>query len=485
MFVNVGINKNRDGFTMIEVIVTLVILAVLAAFAIPTYLGFVKDSQAKECAAYTAMLTRDCQQAQKELTDSPTRRVLINETQRNKIFYEAIFDEFNVDLQSGSASDIKIIEKDGKKMVAGICQDGGNYYTQTDNGNINVYCDKHDGMIPDINPDVVEGNNVTINYLAAAGGSVSTNSETIDASALSVSGSTASANAGYTFVNWTKNGAIVSTEATFKPSKNAEKYESATYTANFSENKVTITYRAEPDDRGSVSPDSEEIKELAGTVVMAVGSTATPAAGNKFSNWVDSSGAIVGSEMTFYPQPVNGVYSQATYTARFIAIGNVGTIGDVNSYFWNAYQNWDPMWYLSWDPVTWNFTWWRARTEIGVVYSYINWPILWGWMAEAGTYVSVGKLDQGFSGWYESTDNFYRALSPEEKKKFIKITDSTPLYKAGNVASSAWLVAPPTFGNLYEYGNAVYIWTSENASITPPTDPTASGSNNYWVRIVK
>lgn len=480
MFVKVGVDKNRDGFTMIEVIVTLVILAVLAAFAIPTYLGFVKDSQAKECAAYTAMLTRDCQQAQKDLTDSPTRRVLINETQRNEIFYEAIFDEFNVDLQSGPVTNIKIIEKDGKKMVAGICQDGGNYYTQTDNGNINVYCDKHDGMIPDINPDVVEGNNVTINYMAAAGGTVSPTSEEIKALAEpgdQAVGSTATANTGYTFANWTKNGTVVSTSPTFKPEPNAGKFEAATYTANFSENKVTITYVA--GSGGTVSLASEDIEALTGT---AVGSTATPGGKYKFSNWVDSSENIVETSMTFYPQPVNGAYSQATYTARFTLIGDVGTIGDVNSYFWNAYQNWDPMWYLSWDPVTWNFTWWRARTEIGVVYSYINWPILWGWMAEAGTYVSVGKLDQGFSGWYESTDNFYRALSPEEKKKFIKITDSTPLYKAGNVADSAWLVAPPTFGNLYEYGNAVYIWTSENASITPPTDPTASSS---WVKIVK
>lgn len=472
---------SSHGFTMIEVIVVLVILAIIAAFAIPTYLGFVKDSQAKECAAYTAMLTRDCQQAQKNLTDSPTRIVKINETLRNQIFFQAIFDEFNVDLNSGGTPDIKVIDKDGKKMVAGICQDGGNYYAQIDNGNINVYCDKHDGLIADVNPDVIAvGSNVTISYISADGGTVSKTSETVDASAPSVSGSTASANAGYTFANWTRNSTVVSTSPTFIPTKNAGKFEAATYTANFSENKVTITYVA--GSGGTVSPTSEDIKALTG---MAVGSTATPAAGNKFSNWVDSSGAIVGSEMTFYPQPVNGAYSQATYRARFTLIGNVGTIGDVNSYFWNAYQNWDPMWYLSWDPVTWNFTWWNARTEIGVVYSYINWSILWGWMEESGTYVSVGNLDQDFYSWYASTDNFYSALSPEDQKKFIKITDSTYLYKADNVADSTWLVAPPAFGNLYEYGNAVYIWTSENASITPPTDPTASGSNNYWVRIVK
>lgn len=480
MFAKVGVDQNRDGFTMIEVIVTLVILAVLAAFAIPTYMGLVKDSQAKECAAYTAMLTRDCQQIQKELTDSPTRRVLINETQRNEIFYQAIFDEFNVDLQSGPASDIKIIEKDGKKMVAGICQDAGNYYTQMDNGNINVYCDKHDGMIPDINPDVAGGNNVTINYQATVGGGVSVKNETVDASTGTPGGSTAVANSGYNFVNWTRNGVEVSTSLTFKPIPNAGKFESATYTANFSESEVTITYDA--DIGGTVSPGSESIKALTGT---AVGSTATSVAGYKFLNWVDSAGNIVGTSMTLYPPKVNGTYNQATYTAKFIAVGNVGTVGDVHTYLGSAYSNWRPIWDLSWDPATWSFTWWNARTQKGVVYSYTNWLIEWGWMEESGTYVSVGNLDQNFSGWFASTDNFYRALSPEEQKKFIKITDSTPLYKAGNINGTDWLVSPPTFSNLYEYGDSVYIWTSENPSITPPTNPTVAVTNNFWVKIIK
>lgn len=141
---------HKNGFTMVEVIVVLVILAIIAAFSIPTYLGFVKDSQAKECAAYMAMLTRDCQQAQKDLTDSPTRIVKIDETLRNKIFFQAIKDEFGVDLTVGGTIDIKVIDKDGRKMVAGICQDGGNYYTQIDNGSIHVYCDKHDGLIADV-----------------------------------------------------------------------------------------------------------------------------------------------------------------------------------------------------------------------------------------------------------------------------------------------------------------------------------------------
>lgn len=40
-------NINKKGFTLIEIIVVLVIIAVLAASAIPTMIGFVEDSKGK------------------------------------------------------------------------------------------------------------------------------------------------------------------------------------------------------------------------------------------------------------------------------------------------------------------------------------------------------------------------------------------------------------------------------------------------------
>lgn len=43
--------KDKKGFTLVEIIVVLVILAILAAFTIPTMLGFVEDSKAKSYVA--------------------------------------------------------------------------------------------------------------------------------------------------------------------------------------------------------------------------------------------------------------------------------------------------------------------------------------------------------------------------------------------------------------------------------------------------
>jgi prepilin-type N-terminal cleavage/methylation domain-containing protein/uncharacterized repeat protein (TIGR02543 family) len=477
--------NNREGFTMIEVVVTLVILAIIAAFTIPTYLGFVKDSQAKECAAYTAMLTRDCQQAQKDLTKSPTEIVRIDGSDPGQvaikygILFQAISDEFNVDLASGKAADIKAINKDGIIMVTGICKDGGNYYIQTENGSINIYCDKHDGMIPDTvvtpvpeNPDDPVENNVTIRYIAGTGGSVSNQSDTIDAQHQTVKGSMATANSGYTFVDWTRDGNTVSTNPAFVPSLQ----ETATYTANFKETDVTLTYVAESG--GKVNPTSETIKAATG---KAAGSTATPNANYIFAGWFDSSKKQVGNQMSFIP-PKGDAYTEMTYTAKFIEVQGIDTVSDVESYFDNLYTRWHPHKIWGWWP--WYY---EANTKIGAVYSCSYWLLDWiidvGLADEVGTYVSIDRLDQDFTGWFPTTDNFYRALSPEERKKFIRITDATPLYKSSNVSSAGWTTSlPPSFGNLYEYGGSVYIWTSEDPAIIPPTDPTAS---EYWVKIVK
>ncbi len=50
--------QTEKGFTMIELIVTITVLAVIAAFTIPSLLGFVDDAKAKDCRSKTNDIKR-------------------------------------------------------------------------------------------------------------------------------------------------------------------------------------------------------------------------------------------------------------------------------------------------------------------------------------------------------------------------------------------------------------------------------------------
>ena len=41
------VKRNEDGFTLVEMLAVLVIIAVLAAVAVPSMSGFIKDAQKK------------------------------------------------------------------------------------------------------------------------------------------------------------------------------------------------------------------------------------------------------------------------------------------------------------------------------------------------------------------------------------------------------------------------------------------------------
>ncbi|MCL1794622.1 MAG: hypothetical protein FWG34_12240, partial [Oscillospiraceae bacterium] len=199
--------------------------------------------------------------------------------------------------------------------------DGVTLYTDTNNPNmveaITKYGDiANNDEIPEIilaaiwkqNPDV------TINYEAKTGGNVSLASETLAPSTGVAQGSTATAEAGYHFVNWTnENGNVVGTNAKFVPAKVNGLNVAATYYANFEEDDdITINYEAKTG--GSVSLASETLAPATG---IAQGSTATAAIGYTFENWTDESGAVVSTNATFIPAKVNGLNVAATYYANF------------------------------------------------------------------------------------------------------------------------------------------------------------------------
>ncbi len=161
-----------------------------------------------------------------------------------------------------------------------------------------------------------EDEDVTINYEATAGGSVDPEDETLAPATGVAEGSSATADAGYHFVNWTDaEGVEVSTDADFIPAKSSEDLNfAATYTANFAEDEdVTINYEATAG--GSVDPEDETLAPATG---VAEGSSATADAGYHFVNWTDAEGVEVSTDADFIPaKSSEGLNLAATYTANF------------------------------------------------------------------------------------------------------------------------------------------------------------------------
>ena len=99
---------------------------------------------------------------------------------------------------------------------------------------------------------------------------------------------TATANAGYTFQNWTKNGEVVSTS----PSFNVTVTENAAYVANFQLNSYAITASANPTEGGTVTGG--------GTFDYGTNCTLTATAntGYTFQNWTKN-GEVVSTSANY------------------------------------------------------------------------------------------------------------------------------------------------------------------------------------------
>ena len=99
---------------------------------------------------------------------------------------------------------------------------------------------------------------------------------------------TATPATGYNFVNWTKNGQQVSTNATY----NFTVTESATYVAHFQLQSFTISLSANPSNAGTVSGDGTYDYGTSCTV------TATPFQRYLFANWTEN-GVVVSTEQNY------------------------------------------------------------------------------------------------------------------------------------------------------------------------------------------
>ena len=113
---------------------------------------------------------------------------------------------------------------------------------------------------------------------------------------------TASANQGYTFVNWTKNGSQVSTNASYTFTVT----ESAAYVAHFQLQSYTITATADPSDGGSVNGAGEYNHGASCTL------TASANQGYTFVNWTKN-----GSQVSTNANYTFTVTEAGAYVAHF------------------------------------------------------------------------------------------------------------------------------------------------------------------------
>ncbi len=119
---------------------------------------------------------------------------------------------------------------------------------------------------------------------------------------------TASPSAGYAFVNWTEDGSVISTNATYTFTVNSNR----SFQANYSQNTYTVSVSNNPSSGGTVTGGGNYNHGEQATI------TASPAAGYAFVNWTEG-GSVISTNAS-YTFTVNSNrsfqanYSQNTYT---------------------------------------------------------------------------------------------------------------------------------------------------------------------------
>ena len=142
---------------------------------------------------------------------------------------------------------------------------------------------------------------------------------------------TATANTGYTFVNWTKNGTVVSTNTTYSFTVESE----GDYVANFQLNSYAITATLDPTDAGTVTGAGSYNHFETCTL------TANPSSSYLFVNWTKN-GTVVSTN----PSISFEVTGPAAYVAHFIpntyeitatAVPSyAGTVTGAGTYYYNT-----------------------------------------------------------------------------------------------------------------------------------------------------
>ncbi len=174
---------------------------------------------------------------------------------------------------------------------------------------------------------------------------------------------TATANEGYTFVNWTEDSTVVSTEATYSFVVMHER----NLVANFTANSYNITATASPTNGGSVTGGGTYNYGASCTL------TATPATGYTFTNWTEN-GEEVSTEATYSFV----VSRERNLVANFVASSGPEPIDYSQEYF--TITSWEPNntitfhrgieyfeMYISYDKINWTLFTSSSNTNSTVV----------------------------------------------------------------------------------------------------------------------
>ncbi|WP_182302952.1 InlB B-repeat-containing protein [Cohnella cholangitidis] len=164
----------------------------------------------------------------------------------------------------------------------------------------------------------------TVTYNAGANGTISATSETVTENGHPANVPTVTANGGYTFTGWSKDGGTtLLSEADIKA---ATVTGNVTYTAYYSQNTFTVTYA--PGTNGTISATSEVVAENGHPANVP---TVTANDGYTFTGWSKDGGTTLLSKADIEATTVTGnvtytaYYSQNTFTVTY-APGTNGTI---------------------------------------------------------------------------------------------------------------------------------------------------------------
>ena len=157
---------------------------------------------------------------------------------------------------------------------------------------------------------------------------------------------TATPNEGFVFTNWTENGEVVSIEASYTFTVNADRM----LVANFTVQSFTINISANPSDGGSVSGGDSYYYGQSCTV------SATANMGHTFSNWTENDSVVsTNANYTFtvnanrtlvanfeqsYPiGAINGLFSVSESHQVYFSQGNLQYIGSASTPYWKFAEN--------------------------------------------------------------------------------------------------------------------------------------------------